>query len=167
MYDGHGGAEVAFYCSKKLPEFLKATKTYKEGNLEDALKESFIGVDATLLEEDVINELRVEENEKNAKGDEDTEYDADELAELCLESKMPLKEVLEKYNNGSYVMPPALEHLKKEGNCSKPISPYLRGRRGERRSDDSNTASSSSSSSASATVTSGSSSGNLIEFYLM
>lgn len=50
VYDGHCGAEIAQYCSKYLPDFLKNSKRYKKGEkLEEALSDSFIRFDESLL----------------------------------------------------------------------------------------------------------------------
>lgn len=59
VYDGHGGAEVAQYCADKLPGFLKNLDTYKSGNMEQALKDAFLGLDRTLLDPQVVSTLKV------------------------------------------------------------------------------------------------------------
>lgn len=130
VFDGHGGAEVAMYCSQKLPEFLKSTASYTKKDFEQALKDTFIGFDATLVDESVIEQLRklmpAERHETDT--DEDGEEDEDEdLAELCQESRMPLSELLEKYKEGK--LNPLAQLKRSEAAGSKPISPYLRGRR--------------------------------------
>ena len=57
MYDGHGGHEVAVYCSQKLPDFLKTNENYKKGNYKEALEEAFIAFDATLTDRAIVAEL--------------------------------------------------------------------------------------------------------------
>lgn len=57
VYDGHNGPEVAEYCSKKLPDFIKQTENYIKGNFEQALKDAFLGFDETLMAPDVVTEL--------------------------------------------------------------------------------------------------------------
>ncbi|XP_050777934.1 protein phosphatase 1G-like isoform X1 [Gopherus flavomarginatus] len=57
VYDGHGGAEVALYCAKYLPEIIKEQKAYKEGKLQKALEDAFLAIDAKLTTEEVIKEL--------------------------------------------------------------------------------------------------------------
>ena len=59
VYDGHGGEEVAKYTAKKLPNFIKARKDYRMGKLEEGLVEAFVEFDRTLIERDVVRELRV------------------------------------------------------------------------------------------------------------
>lgn len=58
VYDGHGGAEVAVYCSKYLPEMLKSLPEYKSGDLVEALKTVFLKFDESLLSEQAQKELR-------------------------------------------------------------------------------------------------------------
>lgn len=100
VYDGHGGAEVALYCSKKLPDFLKNTEAYKNNDLEQALKDAFLGFDAVLLEKSVIQELKELANiEEQDCSDSEPEEGA-ELDELREEGIMPLNELLEKYSSG-------------------------------------------------------------------
>uniref|UniRef100_A0A672GJE0 protein-serine/threonine phosphatase n=1 Tax=Salarias fasciatus TaxID=181472 RepID=A0A672GJE0_SALFA len=57
VYDGHGGEEVALYCSKYLPEIIKEQKTYKDGKLQKALEDAFLAIDSRMTTEDVIKEL--------------------------------------------------------------------------------------------------------------
>jgi protein phosphatase 1G len=125
VYDGHGGSEVAAYCAQKLPEFLKQLDSYKKGNYEEALKEAFLGFDATLLEDKNIEVLKnLAKKNPDEDGSTSEEEDDDEnIADLCSEASMPLNEVLEKYKGN-----PNIDKLK-EGNSSKPLSPFLRGKR--------------------------------------
>uniref|UniRef100_A0A8C7DG95 Protein phosphatase 1G n=1 Tax=Oncorhynchus kisutch TaxID=8019 RepID=A0A8C7DG95_ONCKI len=57
VYDGHGGEEVALYCSKYLPEIIKEQKTYKDGKLQKALEDAFLAIDSRVTTEEVIKEL--------------------------------------------------------------------------------------------------------------
>lgn len=77
VMDGHGGSEVALYCSKKLPAFLKNLSAFKSGDYERALKDAFIGFDATLVCENVIQELKQLMPEK-VDGDSETDCEEDE-----------------------------------------------------------------------------------------
>lgn len=127
VFDGHGGSEVALYCSKKLPDFLKTTDAYKTSDYEQALKDAFLGFDATLIDGEVVKELR---EIMSAKMDESTEEDGDDddedISELHQESHMPLEELLEKLKAGNI----PLNKLKQgEGSGAQPLSPFLRGRR--------------------------------------
>merc|ERR1712065_109123 len=51
VYDGHGGQEIAQYCSKKLPDFIKNTEAYKNGDLKQALEEAFSDIDKSIITE--------------------------------------------------------------------------------------------------------------------
>lgn len=66
------GSEVAQYCSLHLPDFIKNTDQYKEGNLEQALIDAFLQFDGTLVQEDVIKELKAlageDDNDEEEEG---------------------------------------------------------------------------------------------------
>ncbi|XP_058830511.1 probable protein phosphatase CG10417 [Topomyia yanbarensis] len=129
VYDGHGGSEVAQYCSMHLPTFLKTLSSYKSKNFEQALKDAFIGFDATLLEDKIIEELKKlsdKTNGEEAVDDDEDEEEDDNVDDLCKEACMPLNEVLQMYKKDK--KNPALNKIK-EGNCSKPLSPFLKGKR--------------------------------------
>ncbi|XP_030371249.1 probable protein phosphatase CG10417 [Scaptodrosophila lebanonensis] len=132
VYDGHGGAEVAQYCADKLPEFLKQLETYKNGALEQALKDAFLGFDKKLLDPSVVTILKILAGEHNFADGEDAEgYDEDDeedLAELHEESHLPLNQVLEKYEGLPQTHDMAKIKAEAAAN-SKPQSPFLRGRR--------------------------------------
>uniref|UniRef100_A0A8C6WZ95 Protein phosphatase 1G n=1 Tax=Neogobius melanostomus TaxID=47308 RepID=A0A8C6WZ95_9GOBI len=57
VYDGHGGEEVALYCSKYLPHIIKEQKAYKDGKLQKALEDAFLAIDCKITTEEVIKEL--------------------------------------------------------------------------------------------------------------
>lgn len=111
VYDGHGGEEVALYCSKYLPEVIKEQKTYKDGKLQKALEDAFLAIDSRITTEEVIKELiqiagrPQEETEKVA--DED-DVDNEEAALLHEEATMTIEELLIRYG----------QNLNK--NCKKP-----------------------------------------------
>lgn len=58
MYDGHGGAEVATYCSQKLPDFIKNIEAYKNGEYVKALEDAFLSFDATIATKEVMDILK-------------------------------------------------------------------------------------------------------------
>lgn len=58
VYDGHGGAEVATYCSQKLPDYIKNTDAYKNGDIEKALSDAFLGFDASIASKEVMDILK-------------------------------------------------------------------------------------------------------------
>lgn len=49
VFDGHGGAEVAKFCSKNFGNELKKSAEYKEGKYEAALKRTFLLMDEILV----------------------------------------------------------------------------------------------------------------------
>jgi protein phosphatase 1G len=58
VFDGHGGKEVAEYCSRHMPGMLQSNAAYKSGDLSAALKQLFMETDRRLLEEEVVKELK-------------------------------------------------------------------------------------------------------------
>uniref|UniRef100_A0A8C7L3F8 protein-serine/threonine phosphatase n=1 Tax=Oncorhynchus kisutch TaxID=8019 RepID=A0A8C7L3F8_ONCKI len=113
VYDGHGGEEVALYCSKYLPDTIKEQKAYKDGKLQKALEDAFLAIDSRVTTEEVIKELvqiagrpqeeapnekvnrmcvndvimflqdGSEEGESSDDEEEDTEEGEDEEEEMC------------------------------------------------------------------------------------
>lgn len=54
MYDGHGGSEVAQYCSTHLPQFLRNLPSYSDNSdLSQTLKQLFLDFDASLTTAEV------------------------------------------------------------------------------------------------------------------
>lgn len=101
---------------------------YKKGNYDAALREAFLGFDGTLVNKAVIEELKKLIRYEDAVADSEIEDDMENLAELREESRMSISEVLEKYKEEKALT--ILDKVKAgEASGSKPISPYLRGRR--------------------------------------
>eukprot|EP00729_Bicosta_minor_P016846 gene16846-13423_t len=59
VFDGHGGKEVALYVAKHLPKQIAGTAEFKEGKLGHALTAAFLSIDAEILTEKAIAELKV------------------------------------------------------------------------------------------------------------
>ncbi|XP_049792766.1 probable protein phosphatase CG10417 isoform X4 [Schistocerca nitens] len=97
VYDGHGGHEVAQYCAQNLPEFLKTCEAYKKGDYVQALKEAFLGFDATLREPEVIAILKQIVKGKEESGDNSASEDEENVKNLFAEAEMPLEQVMAKY----------------------------------------------------------------------
>ncbi|XP_044733042.1 probable protein phosphatase 2C 58 [Chrysoperla carnea] len=121
VYDGHGGHEVALYCSQKFPEFLKTVESYKKKDYKQALIDAFLQFDGTLPTPEITEILKELAGDKKENKDGEVEYSdeeepQDEINHLCEEASMPLEKVMEKYQN---------QHLLKVQD-KKPISPYLR-----------------------------------------
>lgn len=87
-----------------MPQFLKELESFKAGNFEQALRDAFIGFDATLLDDKVIEELRQLARKNPDYEDSDMDEDdetAEEIMSLHQEATMPLNEVLEKYKGNA------------------------------------------------------------------
>lgn len=125
VYDGHGGDEVALYCSLKLPEYIKGLDDYKGGNIEKALEEAFLQFDATLTNKEVCDALqkikdaayekqRKRNRCKHSDDDDEEEEDVDNLYE---EAAMPIEELIQKYKSGE-IYKNIAERIKKQVSSS-------------------------------------------------
>ncbi|QLL31685.1 hypothetical protein HG536_0B05500 [Torulaspora globosa] len=54
IFDGHGGASVAQYCGEKIPSILQRQKSFKSGNLSQALIDTYLQTDEDLLKDPVL-----------------------------------------------------------------------------------------------------------------
>uniref|UniRef100_A0A8C9WA30 Protein phosphatase 1G n=1 Tax=Scleropages formosus TaxID=113540 RepID=A0A8C9WA30_SCLFO len=102
VYDGHGGEEVALYCSKYLPDIVKDQKAYKDGKLQKALEDAFLAIDGMITTEDVIKELaqiagRPQEDAAKDRVAEEDDVDNEEAALLHEEATMTIEELLVRY----------------------------------------------------------------------
>ncbi|XP_024151742.1 protein phosphatase 1G isoform X2 [Oryzias melastigma] len=102
VYDGHGGEEVALYCSKYLPDIIKEQKTYKDGKLQKALEDAFLAIDGRITTAEVIKELvqisgRLSEDPPAEKVAEEDDLDTEEAALLHEEATMTIEELLVRY----------------------------------------------------------------------
>ncbi|XP_013180531.1 PREDICTED: probable protein phosphatase CG10417 isoform X1 [Papilio xuthus] len=140
VYDGHGGAEVATYCSQNLPEYIKKTDAYKNGDLVNALTDAFLGFDATIVTKEVMDILKELAGEINPPGTSDIEESEDEnVSNLYQEAHLPLQEVLAKYENKLTAL-----HRARLGDTNTPLSPCLRAKKNTEESGASAASSSSS-----------------------
>ncbi|KAG1941661.1 protein phosphatase 1G [Pimephales promelas] len=122
VYDGHGGEEVALYCSKYLPDIIKEQKTYKDGKLQKALEDAFLAIDGRITTEEVIKELvqiagrPQEETEKVA--DED-DVDNEEAALLHEEATMTIEELLTRFGQNKNAKKPCPDASKESEEGEK------------------------------------------------
>ncbi|RZC32041.1 protein phosphatase 2C 21 [Asbolus verrucosus] len=123
VYDGHGGQEVAQYCSQKLPDFIKNTLEYKEGKIDEALISGFLGFDALIATPEVVEVLKEMAGDKEEAEESDEEENVNNLYE---EAAMPIEQVIEKYT--SNLLNPAVRNLKKDVD-KFPKSPYLKAKK--------------------------------------
>ncbi|XP_015111433.1 probable protein phosphatase 2C 11 [Diachasma alloeum] len=126
VYDGHGGHEVATYCSQKLPDFIKSTDSYKKGDIPQALIDAFLGFDATLATPATVSTLKkiagssLPEKEPTDSCDSSEE---DTITNLRKEAEMPLEQVMLKYQtetDKSYrgIASPFLRCRRSKPSCS-------------------------------------------------
>ncbi|XP_071965767.1 protein phosphatase 1G-like [Antedon mediterranea] len=117
VYDGHGGAEVAQYCSQHLPEFIKKNKSFKEGDVEIGLTSSFLEFDKHLTEKSVVTELK-----KMAGMDEPEEEDDEETDLLNEEANMPIADLLARFGQA----PSSIRSIRKKVDRKDLLSPMIR-----------------------------------------
>lgn len=129
VYDGHGGAEVAKYCSLNLPDYLRSVTAYKTGNLSQGLEDTFLEFDNTLTKPEVIADLK---RFADLPDDDDSDDDTKMLNE---EAEMPLEQVLARYKDPvnseeafSDVANKIAPHIKRYHN-EKPKSPKLHAKK--------------------------------------
>uniref|UniRef100_A0A3Q1J6W8 Protein phosphatase 1G n=1 Tax=Anabas testudineus TaxID=64144 RepID=A0A3Q1J6W8_ANATE len=127
VYDGHGGEEVALYCSKYLPDIIKEQKTYKDGKLQKALEDAFLAIDSRITTEEVIKELvqiagRPTEEPPVEKVAEEDDLDTEEAALLHEEATMTIEELLVRYgqNRNAIKHAAAISAAAKKASCSHP-----------------------------------------------
>uniref|UniRef100_A0A3P8YFZ1 Protein phosphatase 1G n=1 Tax=Esox lucius TaxID=8010 RepID=A0A3P8YFZ1_ESOLU len=138
VYDGHGGEEVALYCSKYLPDIIKEQKAYKDGKLQKALEDAFLAIDSRMTSEDVIKELvqiagRTQEEAPNEKVAEEDDLDNEEAALLHEEATMTIEELLVRYgqNLNALKNKKLCPEGKKESGDGEPPSHSEKGINGE------------------------------------
>ncbi|XP_062243132.1 protein phosphatase 1G [Platichthys flesus] len=127
VYDGHGGEEVALYCSKYLPDIIKEQKTYKDGKLQKALEEAFLAIDSRITTEEVIKELvqiagRPTEEPPVEKVSEEDDLETEEAAMLHEEATLTIEELLVRYgqNRNAVKHAAALSAAAKKASCPHP-----------------------------------------------
>ncbi|KAL8596648.1 hypothetical protein ACOMHN_032590 [Nucella lapillus] len=121
VYDGHGGSEVAHYCSEYLPDCIKGTEQYKEGDLGPALIDAFLRFDSSLVQEEVVKQLKqlagVDENDEEEEDDDPV--GRGEAEDLRAEADLPLDVLLAKYKTPQGGAAP-VKNLRKKENVQSP-----------------------------------------------
>ncbi|KAA0190487.1 Protein phosphatase 2C [Fasciolopsis buskii] len=138
VYDGHGGSEVAQYCSTHLPQFLRNLPSYSDNSdLSQTLKQLFLDFDASLTTAETRSILRSMsdpdredsrsgddvQQDQNEENDEDEDESDSEISALRAEANQPLESVLERYG-GEDALPTSIKDLleyrrrTKVGECS-------------------------------------------------
>ncbi|KAH3734017.1 hypothetical protein DPMN_040456 [Dreissena polymorpha] len=125
VYDGHGGSEVAQYAAAHFPEFLRTLELYRDGQLDEALQEAFLGFDLTLKDEKVIQALKVlagvDENDEDVVEDEEG-MGRSERDLLVAEANMPLEELMARYS-GAAALPQKAHLMAKDKHPSPMLRP--------------------------------------------
>uniref|UniRef100_A0A8C7XX89 Protein phosphatase 1G n=1 Tax=Oryzias sinensis TaxID=183150 RepID=A0A8C7XX89_9TELE len=126
VYDGHGGEEVALYCSKYLPDIIKEQKTYKDGKLQKALEDAFLAIDGRITTADVIKELvqisgRLREDPPAEKVAEEDDLDTEEAALLHEEATMTIEELLVRYGQNLNALKHAADGSEEEEGDSSEL----------------------------------------------
>ena len=107
---------MASYCADHLPDFLKTTEAYKEGNFEKALVDAYLGFDQLLTKPDIVKVLHTIAgnfcyfnsgflnvrwleffNSGNKNQTEPSEDDPDEMSDLYEEATMSIEDLIMKY----------------------------------------------------------------------
>lgn len=99
VYDGHGGHEVATYCALHLPDFMKNTQAYKDGNIHQALEDVYLEFDHHLTKPEIIKQLKIIAGSGDKKEEETSDADADEMTHLYEEATMSIEELVLKYGH--------------------------------------------------------------------
>uniref|UniRef100_A0A8C9XMS4 Protein phosphatase 1G n=1 Tax=Sander lucioperca TaxID=283035 RepID=A0A8C9XMS4_SANLU len=141
VYDGHGGEEVALYCSKYLPDIIKEQKTYKDGKLQKALEDAFLAIDRRMIKEDVIKELiqiagRPTEEPPAEKVAEEDDLDTEEASLLHEEATMTIEELLVRYGQNLNAVKHAADGSEEEEGDSSEMEEEEDTEEGEEDSED-------------------------------
>nr|CAB3265081.1 protein phosphatase 1G-like [Phallusia mammillata] len=133
VYDGHGGGEVAIYCSLHFADMLKEDEDYKKGNLEKALSNTFMNIDKKIKEPIAKRELKVlsqkdpgdpaptEDDYK--KMEEEEKEDEDETKLLYEEATMNIEDLLARYGRVANETKDIIKNIKEGSQSSEPEKP--------------------------------------------
>lgn len=55
VFDGHGGEKAAIYTGENLPRILLEQQSFKEGQYEQAMKDSFLAMDVALTKDELLS----------------------------------------------------------------------------------------------------------------
>lgn len=57
VFDGHGGSTIAQYAGTNLHKYIMDRPEYREGNIEEALKQGFLDLDAAMRQDELLKDL--------------------------------------------------------------------------------------------------------------
>ena len=108
LFSGQGGPEVAKYICNNFPDKIISNNNFKEGNYQEALKETFIELDNSLITEKGKIELKKIQKEFNLNKNEEINLinktcgNGDYLPERELEQIKCIKDLLNPRNLSDY-----------------------------------------------------------------
>lgn len=105
VFDGHGGPEVARFCSKYMSKEIVNLEAFQRGQFEDSLRETFHRMDELLLTPDGFGELdtlRAGNTNRENKSDSDNAYEL--LKEIVRQQRVA--EATAVKSNGAAAAPP-------------------------------------------------------------
>lgn len=88
---------MAKYCAMKLPDFVKTLTCYRQGRLEEALREGFLQFDASLVSATSLSELKALAGTSSDDSGEVSPEEG-EAAMLHAEATMPIEDLLARYS---------------------------------------------------------------------
>jgi len=105
VFDGHGGREVAKFCSRHMLEVWRSTKGLKDGKIADSLAEAYLSMDVLMRTESSYQELQElsKKPERDEGLDGDDGGDADQMGVSQAQIKellMGIRQGLNNKNNG-------------------------------------------------------------------
>eukprot|EP01023_Acetabularia_acetabulum_P039571 TRINITY_DN3810_c0_g2_i1.p1 TRINITY_DN3810_c0_g2~~TRINITY_DN3810_c0_g2_i1.p1 ORF type:complete len:404 (-),score=115.38 TRINITY_DN3810_c0_g2_i1:512-1723(-) len=65
VFDGHGGKEVAVFCAKYLKDVFVSQANYKQGDIKQALVDTFLHMDQLLVQPEHQEQLKLWQNQNN------------------------------------------------------------------------------------------------------
>lgn len=83
VFDGHGGPEVARFCSQNFCDHLKINKNFIEGKYKEALEETFLRMDELLVQPNSQEQLK----QFKKDSDQGTQSFAGCTANVCIMTK--------------------------------------------------------------------------------
>jgi len=104
VFDGHGGREVANFCSRHLLEVWKGTKGLEEGDVAKSLVEAYLNIDELMKNDSSSAELMELAKKPNRDGTLDSAGDGDNVPVSQAQFKqllMGIRQGLNKNANGA------------------------------------------------------------------
>lgn len=71
VFDGHGGAQVARFCAKHMPDIFINSDHYKSGDIKQALISTYLAIDEMLRKPEhaeELNRMKAKSSNSNSNG---------------------------------------------------------------------------------------------------